>query len=343
MLSPRPYTRFGSVIISIIVVGISVSLLSGCGKKNREEAPVDFKQSAPAPSSPATGPGSGTGNGIVNMTDASADTTMGAAATTMSSSAARINPQDSIHKFIRTADLKFKTKDVVKTTYQIEDIVAGVGGYVANTALKSEVEEKTSTPISEDSMIEVTNYTVSNAMTIRVPDTKLDSTLKALAPLVEYLDYRTVSAHDVSLDILENTMAARREAMHGKRLTTAIDSKGKKLGDIVDAEENVNSAAAGADNAALQNLRYADQIRYSTIQLSLYQRQSVMKQMLVNPKGVEQYRPNIGLQLVEALQVGWRMLESIIVSIVKLWGIILCIVLLYIGYRYMQKRTANAE
>lgn len=40
----------------------------------------------------------------------------------VSSLAAVENNKDTLHKFIRTADLKFKVKDVIKSTYNIEEV-----------------------------------------------------------------------------------------------------------------------------------------------------------------------------------------------------------------------------
>ena len=49
---------------------------------------------------------------------------------TISSSAA-VAKEDSTHKFIRTADLKFKVKNVPQSTYYIENIVSKFDGFVS--------------------------------------------------------------------------------------------------------------------------------------------------------------------------------------------------------------------
>ena len=59
----------------------------------------------------------------------------------VSSSAAVVNKKDSTHKFIRTADLKFKVKSVIKSTYNIEDLTARQGGFVTYTNLSSNIDE----------------------------------------------------------------------------------------------------------------------------------------------------------------------------------------------------------
>ena len=49
---------------------------------------------------------------------------------TISSSAA-VAKEDSTHKFIHTADLKFKVKNVPQSTYYIENIVSKFDGFVS--------------------------------------------------------------------------------------------------------------------------------------------------------------------------------------------------------------------
>ena len=146
---------------------------------------------------------------------------------TISSNAA-IEKKDSNRKFVRTADLKFKVKNVAKSTYAIENIVSKNGGFVTFTDLKSNINEKSETKISQDSTLETTKFNVDNTITIRVPNTQLDTVLKSMAREVTFLDSRLIKADDVALQLLSNKMTQKRLASHQKRLEQGIDNKGKK-------------------------------------------------------------------------------------------------------------------
>ena len=50
-------------------------------------------------------------------------------------SSAAVEPKNSKRKVIRTADIKFKVKNVPKTTYAIEDATTKFGGFVTYTNL----------------------------------------------------------------------------------------------------------------------------------------------------------------------------------------------------------------
>ena len=127
----------------------------------------------------------------------------------LSSSAAVVNKKES-RKFVRTAELKFKAKNVAKTTYTIENITGRMGGFVAYTNLQSNIKSESTNKISADSSVITKHFTVENSMTLRVPNTMLDSTLKAITPLVDYLDFRVIKADDVSIQLLSNQMSKKR-------------------------------------------------------------------------------------------------------------------------------------
>lgn len=272
-------------------------------------------------------------NGLENArVEAAADSTAVEANETMSSSAA-VENKDSKRKFVRTADLKFKVKNVAKSTYAIENIVTRNGGFVTFTDLKSNISEKSETKISQDSTLETTHYTVDNTITLRVPNTQLDTVLKSMAKEVAFLDSRLIKADDVALQLLSNKMAQKRLASHQKRLEKGIDTKGKRLNDITNAEDKVLDREAEGDETVLNNLSLEDQVNFSTVTLYLYQRESIQQEMVANEKNINAYRPHIGLQIWDSLKTGWFMFETIVAFVVQLWALFLVVIIGIIAYR----------
>ena len=254
------------------------------------------------------------------------------------SSNAADEKKESNRKFVRTADLKFKVKNVAKSTYVIESIVTKNGGFVTFTDLKSNINEKSETKISQDSILETTRFNVDNTITLRVPNTQLDTVLKSMVKEVAFLDSRLIKADDVALQLLSNKMAQKRLASHKKRLEKGIDTKGKKLNDITNAEDKVLGRETKSDETVLQNLSLEDQVNYSTVTLYLYQRESVLQEIVANEKSINTYRPHIGLQIWDSLKTGWFMLETIIAFIVQLWALLLLVLLGILGYRKYVKK-----
>ena len=270
-----------------------------------------------------------------NATEASADAT--AVEKTISSNAA-VEKKESNRKFVRTADLKFKVKNVAKSTYAIENIVSKNRGFVIFTDLKSNINEKSETKISQDSTLETTRYTVDNTITLRVPNTQLDTVLKSMVKEVAFLDSRLIKADDVALQLLSNKMAQKRLDSHQKRLEKGIDAKGKKLNDMTNAGDKVLGRAAESDETVLQNLSLEDQVNYSTVTLYLYQRENVLQEIVANEKSINGYRPHIGLQIWDSMKTGWFMFEAIVAFIVQLWALVLLAVLGFFIYRKFAKK-----
>jgi hypothetical protein len=254
------------------------------------------------------------------------------AKTTTSSNAALTN-KESNRKFVRTADLKFKVKNVAKSTYAIENIVSQHGGFVTFTDLKSTVNEHDETQVSQDSILETTKYTVDNTITLRVPNTQLDTVLTLLAKEVDFLDSRLIKADDVALQLLSNKLAQKRLTKSQQRLEKGIDTKGKKINDIANAEDKVLDRETESDEQIIKNLSLEDQVNFSTVTLYLYQRETVKKELVFHEKNSNWYRPHIGLQIWDNLKTGWFMLESIIAFVTQLWALILIGVLGYLGYK----------
>jgi hypothetical protein len=259
--------------------------------------------------------------------------------TNILSSSAAVEKQKSTRKFLRTADIKFKVKQVAKATYAIENSVSQHGGFVTYTNLQSHIVSKDQTKVSQDSTLETTRYTVDNAMILRVPNTRLDTVLKALAKEVDFLDSRLIKADDVQLQLLANQWTQKRSDKHEARLEKAIDTKGSKLRDISKAEEQLRDKQTQNDGAKRSNLALNDQINFSTVTLYLYQRETVKRELVANERSTNAYRPNIGLQLWDSLKTGWYLLENILAFITQLWPFLLLGALGVLGYHnYFKKK-----
>lgn len=254
------------------------------------------------------------------------------------SSSAAVEKSESKRKFVRTADLKFKVKSVIKSTYAIENIVSRNGGFVSFTDLKSNISEKSETQVSQDSTLETTRFTVDNTITIRVPNTQLDTVLKSMAKEIDFLDSRLIKADEVSLQLLSNQLAQKRLAKHQKRLENDIDTKGKKLKEINEAENNVLDKETESDSTIINNLSLQDQVNFSTITLYLYQREAFKRELFANEKSSNSYRPHIGLQILESIKTGWYILEKIISFLMVLWPFALIGFLGYLGYKKITKK-----
>ncbi len=256
----------------------------------------------------------------------------------VSSSAAVEAGSDTNRKFIRTAELRFRVPDVITTTYKIEDICKRNGGFVTYTNLTSSVDYEENKSVSIDSTLYITHFTINNSMTLRVPNTELDTTLKQLAPLIDFLDYRIIKATDVGLDLLSNRLTQQRVQKHDSRISKATDSKKSSLTDVTTASESILYSQEKADQALLSNLTLKDQISFSTVNLQLYQRSSVKYSLVANQKNIKAYEPGFWTNAYEAVQIGFDVFLLFILFLLKIWWLILLAGIAFFVYPKIKRR-----
>ena len=263
--------------------------------------------------------------------------------TYISSSAALENSSDTTKRMIRTANIKFKVKDVIKATYNIENIIVKNSGFVENTNLTSQIDYTKEAAIKEDSTLLTTYYTVSNMLVLRVPNIQLDTTLKEIAQFVEFMDYRIINAKDVTLDLLSKRLEQNRLARYDSRMINAIDNTGKRLNDVSGAEDNLLSKQVQADEAKLANLQTLDKIKFSTITLSLYQNQNIKYEVFAKEKTIKPYSTPFGTRVMDALKFGWTIIVDFFLFLVNIWSVILITALVLLCVRYFKKRISKRK
>jgi hypothetical protein len=72
----------------------------------------------------------------------------------------------------------------------------------------------------------------------------------------------------------------------------------------------------------MENLSLIDQVNYSTINLRVYQREVIKKELIENEKNISEYEPNLFSKMKDSLKDGWLFLEEFILFLLKLWPII---------------------
>lgn len=244
--------------------------------------------------------------------------------------------QNSNRKFIRTAEMKFQTKDVRKTVYKIEDWVGHYGGFIEHNQLHSNLIPQSTLELNEDSVLNVGQLSAEAELVIRVPNKNLDSLLRKINPMIDYLENRTIKAEDVQLQMLANQLKAKRLTENKGRFEKSIDSR-KGNADIgINAESEVLEKQMAADDYKINNMSLADKVNFSTVNMSIYQAPLIHKEIIENPK--RNFEPNLLLRIWNSIKTGWYLLEDLVVLLAKFWTLI---ILLIVGVWAYRKLTIN--
>ena len=117
-------------------------------------------------------------------------------------------------------------------------------------------------------------------------------------------------------------------------MTDDIDNRGRKLNETVASEEILANKQEQSDNAKISNLSLNDRINFSTITLSMYQRQEIKRELISNHKNIKAYESSFGHKVMDSLASGWHILENVILFVLNLWGLILAAVAVFFLYRF---------
>jgi hypothetical protein len=246
---------------------------------------------------------------------------------------------DSSLRFIRTAQIDFKTANVRNTTYYLENAVVNLGGIVTYTNLYSDIENVKKVAVSNDSSLKVTTYQVKNNMTIRIPSHQLDSLLKVVSKSVTFLDRRVVNAEEISLKELANQLEQKRLADYQVQLKDAIEDKDGKIHNVVDAYENMLYKQQQEDEALIRNLEIDYDVDYSVVQLYFYQDSAMDKELVENELNVEEFEPDFSTKFGESLKNGWNAILDFIVVIANIWFLIIPGVI--VGFIFLRRRKRS--
>lgn len=255
----------------------------------------------------------------------------------VSSAVARTNePKD--RKFKKTATVRFQVKNVLQATEGIEDIVFAQNGYIVNSNISNDGWKEEAVNISLDSVLIIKKVRVRCEMTLKVPSSKLDSVLRKLRPYIVFLEERNIVLDDVTYEAERNQSQSERLDNYTERQQTKIDKAGNKLNDITNAEEAVLDRQLQADEARMQNKQLNYDIAYSTLIISIYQNEIVIKDKIEDSEYlVKSAQPNLLVRIGHAIVNGWEILETILVFIFNIWGVLAIIFAVIFGLKYLIK------
>lgn len=247
-----------------------------------------------------------------------------------SSAAAVPGAIDSIKQFVRTAEMRFRVKNTADATLRIEDIVLRNGGFVLGSNLNTEVELRQTTPTSRDSALETTRFTIHSQLLIRVPFHLLDTTLRSIGRISDFLDVRHVNAEDVGLQMLEQSLSRLRESIYRTDLENSAENK------ISPKADRARTSRAASDQARIETLKIEDKIRFSTVTVDIYQLPQV-RQIMVGNTDFQIPKLSFFAQLADAFHAGTNILTGLLFGIIRLWGLILLMVLGYFTWKWLRK------
>lgn len=253
----------------------------------------------------------------------------------ISSSCSKVDVKDTAHKFIRTAEIKFQTNDVIKTTNKIEDLAKKQGGYVQESQLENKLLYSSENEYNKDTLIDSKKYLLESNIVIRVPAENLDTTLRIIAQYVDKLDYRKIKAEDVSLNLDANKLTIAHSQSIDKNIAeSSKNSKSTKPLETAMVEEMRYQSKLNENMAIISNRLLIDQVKFSTITIDLYQKETIKTDKVFNWEHVNDRYISFYQKVLNSLEMGIVIVREIILIIINLWLLLILVGLGILGYKY---------
>ena len=253
------------------------------------------------------------------------DSSSGASEAQLTSSAATYN--DAQRKFIRTAQAKFRVKDVYQSALAIEDAVAAQGGFVVKNDISTGVDDIRRRSLGNGQVVELAEYTVRGDLTVRVPSDKAQVFLRSIIGQIEFLDARSFAAADAQFALLREQLAYQRNQEAQQELGDA-NEEGGKLGQKAQVIAARADARSGRDEALIAQKEFEDRVAFATLDLSMYQLPKLRRTEMADMEAaVRDNSPGFFTRLGKSLSVGWYGVLEFSLQLVKLWPLWLVLIL----------------
>ncbi|MFD2284675.1 DUF4349 domain-containing protein [Pedobacter petrophilus] len=234
-------------------------------------------------------------------------------------------------KIIKTADMRFRVKDVQNTKEKLSETIKAQGGTIAEFAIESVIQETQKVKQSVDSLKEITAYRTEGYVVAKVPSEKLDNFTNTIAKMAVFVDNQSLKMDDQSIVYLSNKLKA------GNRVE-AVDKINKLASK---KSSNVETSMIIKDDYVdkkIQNQLIDSKVKYSTITLNFYQ-DNTIKTMIIANDDVSDYKPNFGNRLWMGIVNGWSIFKEIILILSNLWLIILAGIGTFLIIRYFIRKN----
>jgi hypothetical protein len=237
-------------------------------------------------------------------------------------------------KIIKTADMRFRVKNVQNTKEQLSKTIKAEGGTVAEFSIESSIQETDKVKQSTDSLKEITSYRTQGYLVAKVPSEKLDEFTNTIAKMAVFVDNQSMKMDDQSIAYLANKLKAQNRIDAIEKINKVASKK----------SANVESSLYIKDDYVdkrIENMQIDNRVKFSTITLNFYQDNTV-KTMIVANDNLYDYRPAFLNRFWLGIVNGWTIFKEIIIAISNLWMLVLVGIVVFFTIKYFIRKNKLA-
>lgn len=220
-------------------------------------------------------------------------------------------PSPSNRKIIREATIRFQVKDLTASSNKVEALAVKYGANITNSQNYNQEES------------------IEASYTIKVAPEKLNALLTAIQAESIFLDNKTVSAEDVTLQYVDvEARIKTKQAVKQKYLE--LLTKTTKVQEILAIEVELQKVQEELESVQAQMKALQQQTNYSSINLTMYQ---------LVPASYSD-RTSFSTRIISALSGGWHLFKNLLIGLIYVWPVIILVVVAILGLRWYKNRRS---
>jgi hypothetical protein len=169
-------------------------------------------------------------------------------------------------------------------------------------------------------------------MTAKVPSEKLDEYMGKVSAMGIYVSLRQMDMEDKTLDYLQSQLKVK-----GRKDFLNQHQKGKVA---IKNPADVLYLKDDLIDEQINNRRIDDQVKYSVVNLSFYQSNTILKEIVANDDP-SAYNISFFKRLGLAFDQGWYIFKETILLLANLWVFILAAAITWIAIKSFRKKRAT--
>lgn len=236
---------------------------------------------------------------------------------------------DSLHLFIKKAQISAISKHLFENSIQLEDSCLILGGYIESSTISKEVTQENTFQFKRDSSITIEKLRLSNHLIVRVPEHALHRYLKAVQNICTKIEYRKVSAENVAINLLKEKRKQEIIQEHTKQ----FDGKNTKVESEVLLAQKLEEL-----DSEIEQKRLEEEIRFSEVDITLKSPYRLDKIISPSLPKIKTFTTPITEQFSTAFEMGWSAFVSILIGLTHLWIFFLLGIVVWSFWRKFAKR-----
>ncbi|WP_377716273.1 DUF4349 domain-containing protein [Pseudofulvibacter geojedonensis] len=215
-------------------------------------------------------------------------------------------------KIIKSADTKYKVKDISKASKEIKNLVLANNGYVSEMRFTN------------------SSYSKQNVFVIKVPNYQFDGLLEKISSSAIKIDYENITTQDVTEAYIDAESRLKTKLKVKKRYEEILRTKAYKVTDLLEVEEKINDIQEEIEAVQGKLNFMKNKVYLSTINIELYEES---KTLVHNEENDNKFSKEIN----KAMNFGLEIIKVFLLAMVYIWPILLLLILIYIAYRRKRK------